>query len=295
MYGAAIPTTLRQIVIPCVPGASNCAGTVAGTITSNQVAFGCGVNTICGSNSILWTASGNSGTFLLANTTPATNLANQNSPLLIVQGSEWNGASAVNDTWTIQNILGAGSNTTSTLVFSHAGAPINGVTTLFPGAVNTGIASGVSGSFGMFGAASGFAGWTVSGVAGSPHLISMPTADPAQSGYLLAGFVGNPTGTLWIPPSVFMYCGATSGATQNCTQTVQSAPLTVHGDVTLNTATTQSIGNLPFTAATYSCSGSDLTTVTGIVNFNTYANGSVVISESGGTNTDHLRYICVGN
>lgn len=90
------------------------------------------------------------------------------------------------------------------------------------------------------------------------------------------------------------YCGATSGATQACAKTVQTNSFEVFGDVTLNTAATQSITTLPFTTNTYACVGSDLTTPTGIVSFNTYAIGSVVIQESGGVNTDHLRYHCVG-
>jgi len=91
------------------------------------------------------------------------------------------------------------------------------------------------------------------------------------------------------------YCGATSGGTQACAKTVQALPLIVWGDVTLNTATSQSITTLPFTDGLYSCSGSDLTTAAGIVSFNTYAAASVTIAESGGMNTDHLRYQCVGH
>jgi hypothetical protein len=91
------------------------------------------------------------------------------------------------------------------------------------------------------------------------------------------------------------YCGLTSGGSQPCAKTIQANPIVVYGEVALNTATSQSITTLPFTAgADYSCTGSDLTTVTGIVSFNTYAAASVTIQESGGVNTDHLRYICVG-
>ncbi|MGD0907682.1 MAG: hypothetical protein ABSA96_08880 [Candidatus Acidiferrales bacterium] len=101
------------------------------------------------------------------------------------------------------------------------------------------------------------------------------------------------TGT--ISPVVVEYCGATSGSTQACAKTVENSPVTVFGDVTLNTATSQSITTLPFTSSSsYSCSGSDLTTAAGIVSFNTYAAASVTIAESGGVNTDHLRYMCVG-
>lgn len=92
------------------------------------------------------------------------------------------------------------------------------------------------------------------------------------------------------------YCGATSGATQACAKTVQNLPIVVFGDVTLNTATTQAITTLPFTAAAdYSCSGSDLTTAAGTVSFPTYTSGAqVTIQETNGANTDHLRWMCVG-
>lgn len=95
--------------------------------------------------------------------------------------------------------------------------------------------------------------------------------------------------------AVVEYCGATTGATQACAKTVQTLPIVVWGDVTLNTATSQSITTLPFTDALYSCSGSDLTTAAGVVTFNTYASTSVTIVETGGVNTDHLRYVCVGH
>lgn len=95
--------------------------------------------------------------------------------------------------------------------------------------------------------------------------------------------------------AVIEYCGATTGATQACAKTVQTLPIIVWGDVLLNGAVSQSITTLPFTDALYSCWGSDLTTATGIVSFNTYASASVTIQESGGTNADHLRWGCSGH
>jgi hypothetical protein len=115
-----------------------------------------------------------------------------------------------------------------------------------------------------------------------------------------AGFTN---GTNWkLPPTsgtvalaTVEYCGATSGRTQACAKTVENLPLIIFGDVTLNGASTQSITSLPFTgAATYSCSGSDLTDRIGIVSFNNYAKASVTIAESGGGTSDHLRYMCSG-
>lgn len=95
--------------------------------------------------------------------------------------------------------------------------------------------------------------------------------------------------------AVVQYCGLTSGASQTCANTVEKLPIIIYGEVTLNSAATQSITSLPFTAAAdYSCWGSDLTTAAGIVSFNTYAASSVTIQESGGVNTDHLRWGCAG-
>ena len=91
------------------------------------------------------------------------------------------------------------------------------------------------------------------------------------------------------------YCGATTGATQACAKTVQTLPIVVWGDVLLNGATTQSITTLPFTDTLYSCSGSDLTTAAGVVAFSSYLAASVTIQETGGANTDHLRFMCVGH
>lgn len=104
-----------------------------------------------------------------------------------------------------------------------------------------------------------------------------------------------PNATGILSEAVIEYCGATTGGTQACAKTPQALPLMVWGDVQLNTATSQSITTLPFTDALYSCSGSDLTTAAGIVSFNTYASASVTIVETGGANTDHLRYQCIGH
>lgn len=95
--------------------------------------------------------------------------------------------------------------------------------------------------------------------------------------------------------AVFEYCGATAGGTQACANSVQPLPITVWGDVRLNSTTSQSITKLPFTDALYSCTGSDLTTSAGIVTFNGYTPSSVTLLVTNGTIADDLRYICVGH
>jgi|GEM_PF-6079314 len=59
---------------------------------------------------------------LLLNTTQATSSSNQSSPLSTIEGSIWNGSIPVNDTWTEQDVVGSGTNPTSTLTFVHAGS-----------------------------------------------------------------------------------------------------------------------------------------------------------------------------
>ena len=129
----------------------------------------------------------------------------------------------------------------------------------------------------------------------------------ATNNFILTGTAGQAT-TITIPdPGVAsetangialstQFCGATSGATQACAKTVKTLGLLVFGNVTLNTAATQAITTLPFTAAgDYSCWGSDFTNAAGIVSFSVYTSGaSATIKESGGGTSDVLYYGCAG-
>lgn len=51
----------------------------------------------------------------------ATALANQSSNVYSLQGTYWNGVTSAIDQWTFQNVIGAGTNPTSTLTISHTG------------------------------------------------------------------------------------------------------------------------------------------------------------------------------
>lgn len=62
------------------------------------------------------------GDLTLQQTVAATGGANQSSNNLKVQGTYWDGAASQTDTWTIQDVLGAGANPTTTLTVSHAGS-----------------------------------------------------------------------------------------------------------------------------------------------------------------------------
>ena len=59
--------------------------------------------------------------FYWVNTQAATSLANQNSPILALGASYWNGASVI-DQWYQSIVHGAGSNPTSTLLFTQSGS-----------------------------------------------------------------------------------------------------------------------------------------------------------------------------
>jgi hypothetical protein len=55
-------------------------------------------------------------------TTAATSATNQNSPATGLSGNYWNGGASAGDEWREQVMLGAGTNPTSTLIFSHIGS-----------------------------------------------------------------------------------------------------------------------------------------------------------------------------
>ena len=54
--------------------------------------------------------------------TAATSGANNSSYSLVEGGTYWNGTASANDTWTLQDILGTGTNPSSTLTVTHAGS-----------------------------------------------------------------------------------------------------------------------------------------------------------------------------
>jgi hypothetical protein len=56
-----------------------------------------------------------------ANITAASSGTPQSSPILNISGTYWNGSTSATDSWTLQNIVGSGTNGTSTLTFAHSG------------------------------------------------------------------------------------------------------------------------------------------------------------------------------
>jgi hypothetical protein len=290
------------------------AGLFSGSCTTNQIVYGTASNTLGCSNSLKWTPSGTTGTAAFTNTTAATGVNNQSSPSTVYAGTYWDGAASQADTYSFQNAVQGGTNPQTALTITHSGSGSGGLT--FSGVTNfgtvnsaativastdiqslqtsaaTGGANHNSGNYkatGTYwtGAVSGLDTWNIQNVLGAG---SNPTSTLTITHSGSSGVSGVSIPTV----GVTEYCGATSGATQACAKTIQTTPIVVFGDVALNTATSQSITTLPFSDALYSCTGSDLTAAAGIVSFNTYASSSVTIVETGGANTDHLRYICVG-
>lgn len=309
-------------------------GLFGGSIANTQVGFGGGTNTFTGSNNLEYVpASGGvvittndaigptnvtgsglaitnagggataymiklaDGTFILRNDSAATPAKgffrwDGNGTMLLQGGSNtpqltfYNGAS----------VSPFGNNAAILNIFSTGGTPHVFAVTADQGAGDVGYISlnPFTDVITFGGDVSGSAAIGTATAAGTPNRINLPTIT-GTAGQVLKTDGSNPQQASWVTPFIGEYCGATSGATQACAKTQQTAPLIIHGDVTLNTATSQSITTLPFSDALYSCSGSDLTTAAGVVTFTTYASTSVTIVETGGNTTDHLRYICVGN
>lgn len=75
-----------------------------------------------GANTTTFNSTLTSTGFSWQQSTAATASANQNSMALAIGGTAWNGTASVNDVWTMQAVLGAGSNPASLLTFAHSGS-----------------------------------------------------------------------------------------------------------------------------------------------------------------------------
>lgn len=71
-----------------------------------------------------------------ANLTAATSILNQSSPSFVFAGQAWNGSASVVDQWTIQPLIGAGTNPQSQLFIGHTGPGPGGV--MLAGTLSTG-------------------------------------------------------------------------------------------------------------------------------------------------------------
>ena len=75
-----------------------------------------------GNNTFRFDFTSSSTGLTFQNTTAATSVLNQSSPQFVFRGQYWNGAASAADAWNYQDVLGSGSNPTSTLTFLHSGS-----------------------------------------------------------------------------------------------------------------------------------------------------------------------------
>ena len=111
--GPAATPTFRALVASDIP---------AGTIPWNNLANATGALTLANTTFGTTFNQTSAVTWEWANITAATNVANQNSPILEIAGTYWTGSASALDGWKAQDIIGAGTNPTSTLMFTHTGS-----------------------------------------------------------------------------------------------------------------------------------------------------------------------------
>jgi hypothetical protein len=192
--------------------------------------------------------------------TAATNLANQNSNLIKIQGQYWNGAASATDEWDIQDVLGAGTNPTSSLQVSHSGS--SGAALLsVPGSTNIGTNLTVGGTLGVTGLTTlSTAAFTLQGLnptTGIPSLKSGNTAINAQQvGFpteapLFQQFLENNSNIFYANPQVYLSrvdqtVYTAPGATPGVGSCLNTGPLaSCDQPIMLVTGTNQNTGNIP--------------------------------------------------
>lgn len=109
IYGPGVGTTVYLVGVACVPANTTTGcGVFSGSVSAGQMVYGTGANQVASSPNFLW----NQSTLVsnLAASTPATNVANQNSPTWTITAKYWTGAASADDSWTFQVIPGAGAN-----------------------------------------------------------------------------------------------------------------------------------------------------------------------------------------
>jgi hypothetical protein len=110
--GVASPT-FRALVAADIPSGAvlwNNIGNASGALT---LANAGNATTFNQTSAVNWT---------WANTTAATVTVPQSSPIININGTYWTGAASAADSWTIQDIVGVGTNGSSLLTFTHTGS-----------------------------------------------------------------------------------------------------------------------------------------------------------------------------
>jgi len=111
--GAAAAPTFRALVAADIPSV---------TVPWNSIANATGVLTLA--NSTFGTTFNHTSavTWEWANTTASTSGASQNSPILVLAGTYWNGSASAVDDWSIEVGIANGTNGASVLAFTHSGS-----------------------------------------------------------------------------------------------------------------------------------------------------------------------------
>jgi len=108
--GPAAAPTFRALVAADIPSGyiwSNLGAAAANLILANTTF------------STTWENTTSAAGYLFSNISAATSGGNFSSPSVSIAGTLWTGAASAADTWSLQNVIGAGSNPTTTLAITH--------------------------------------------------------------------------------------------------------------------------------------------------------------------------------
>jgi hypothetical protein len=286
-YSSNFGLSVYATGVACVPGASvGCVGTFAGSVATGQVVYGGGSQVLASSPNFLWSQAGQ--TLSLFSTTAATAIANQNSPILTLQGNYWNGSASAVETCTVQGTLNAGTNSQGNIVLNCTGSS-GGAGVLLPPNVTMSATGGNSSILTFTGSASSTVALQAAPNAGTAGPSALPTAAPV-TGQFLEGFPGAPN--LWQWATTGVQCG-TMAANAACSNTLTAAEHFIGGIAILSGGTSTFTGILPaFTSATtFFCTGNDITTPANTATVIPASANTVTVT---GTGTDHIQFVCVG-
>lgn len=152
--GAYTGTAANLSGTPTVPNGTSAATQAAADnsikLATTAYADRVGVNILAANNVFTglnnMVGAANSVPLNMLNSTPATNVANQSSPCYGVIGQYWTGTASNGDAWSICDVLGSGTNPTSTLTFGHVGSSGLATVALPALTLTTPLASGSGGT-----------------------------------------------------------------------------------------------------------------------------------------------------
>lgn len=263
-------------------------GTFSGTVSNGQIVYGNGANSLASTPNFLWNQAGQMAN--LINTTPATAIANQSSPILQLQGSCWNGASATPTIWTFQDVVTAGTNPTDSLTLNGTGCP-GGIEQLsLPFNLLLGKSATGSSIITLQGAGSGQGSLQANTNAGSPQPLAIPTTNPVSGQYIQGTNSGPPSNMVWVTPAVQCGALATNAA---CANTLTVLEHCVSGTAALTAGASTITGISPaFTStSSFTVITNDTTTIS---NPSKGVPASVSSITFTGTGTDVLNFVACG-